>query len=128
VYDVFARSLKRLRVVITIDFRSSAKKKFRVDVQSRVSSKIAFDSNSVEKKKKKKVKKKKKKTTKKIAKKKENEENEREKKKNENDETDDDDEKNDDVDVRAVQIVVSKQLEVQISVIIDKRSSRFVKK
>jgi hypothetical protein len=49
-------------------------------------------------------------------------------KKNENDEADDDDEKNDDVDVRTVQIVVSKQLEVKISVIIDKRSSRFVKK
>jgi hypothetical protein len=126
VYDVFARSLKRFRVVITIDFRLSAKKKFRVDVQNRVSSKIALDSNSVEKKKKKV--KKKKKTTKKIAKKKENEKNEEKRKKNENDEIDDDDEKNDDVDVRTVQIVVSKQLEIQISVIIDKRSSRFVKK
>jgi hypothetical protein len=126
VYDVFARSLKRLRVVITIDFRFSAKKKFRVDAQNRASSKIAFDSNSVEKKKKKV--KKKKKTTKKIAKEKENEENKREKKKNENDEVDDDDEKDDDVDVRVVQIVVSKQLEIQIFVIIDKRSSRFVKK
>ncbi len=124
-YDVFARSLKRFRVVITIDFRSSAKKKLRVDVQDRVSSKIAFDSNSVEKKKKKM---KKKKTTKKIARKKKNEENEEEKKKNENDEADDDDERNDDVDVRTMQIVVSKQLEVQISVIIDKRSFRFVKK
>jgi hypothetical protein len=125
VYDVFARSLKRFRVVITIDLRLSAKRKFRVDVQSRASSEIAFDSNSVEKKKKVK---KKKKTTKKIAKKKENEENEKKKKKNENDEADDDDEKNDDVDVRIVQIAVSKQLEVQIFVIIDKRSSRLVKK
>jgi mannitol-specific phosphotransferase system IIBC component len=120
VYDVFARSLKRSRVVITIDFRLSAKKKLRVDVQNRVSSKIVFDSNSVEKKKKK--------VKKKIAKKKKNEENEKKKKKNENDEADDDDEKNDDVDVRTVQIAVNKQLEVQISVIIDKRSSRFVKK
>jgi hypothetical protein len=126
VYDVFARSLKRLRVVITIDFRFSAKKKLRVDVQNRVSSKIAFDSNSVEKKKKKV--KKKKKTTKKIARKKENEKNEEKKKKSENDEIDDDDEKNDDVDVQIVQIVVSKQLEVQIFVIIDKRSSRLIKK
>ncbi len=124
-YDVFARSFKRLRVVITIDLRLSAKKKSRVDAQNRVSSKIAFDSNSVEKKKKKM---KKKKTTKKIAKKKENEENEEEKEKNENDEIDDDDEKNDDVDVRIVQIAVSKQFEVQIFVIIDKRSSRLVKK
>jgi hypothetical protein len=48
--------------------------------------------------------------------------------KSENDEIDDDDEKNDDVDVRIVQIAVSKQLEVQISVIIDKRSFRLVKK
>jgi vacuolar-type H+-ATPase subunit I/STV1 len=126
VYDVFARSLKRFRVVITIDLRLSAKKKSRVDAQSRVSSKIAFDSNSVEKKKKKV--KKKKKTTKKIAKKKENEENEEKNEKNENDEINDDDEKNDDVDVRTMQIAVNKQLEVQISVIIDKRSSRFVKK
>jgi hypothetical protein len=126
VYDVFARSLKRLRVVITIDLRLSAKKKFRVDAQNRASSKIAFDSNFVEKKKKKM--KKKKKTTKKIAKKKKNEEDEKERKKNENDETDDDDEKNDDVDVRTMQIAVNKQLEVQISVIIDKRSSRLVKK
>jgi predicted nucleic acid-binding Zn-ribbon protein len=126
VYDAFARSLKRLRVVITIDSRLSAKKKSRVDAQNRVSSKIAFDSNSV-KKKKKKVKKKKK-TTKKIAKKKKNERNEREREKNENDEVDDDDEKNDDVDVRTVQIAVSKQFEIQISVIIDKRSFRFVKK
>jgi hypothetical protein len=126
VYDVFARSFKRFRVVITIDLRSSAKRKSRVDVQNRASSKIAFDSNSVEKKKKKV--KKKKKTTKKIAKKKKDEENEKEKKKNENDEVDDDDERDDDVDVRTVQIAVSKQFEVQISVIIDKRSSRFVKK
>ncbi len=124
-YDVFARSLKRLRVVITIDFRLSAKKKFRVDAQDRVSSKIAFDSNFVEKKK---MKMKKKKTTKKIAKKKKNEENEKKKKKNENDEIDDDDERNDDVDVRIVQIAVSKQFEVQISVIIDKQSSRLIKK
>jgi vacuolar-type H+-ATPase subunit I/STV1 len=126
VYDVFARSLKRLRVVITIDFRFSAKRKSRVDAQNRVSSKIAFDSNSVEKKKKKM--KKKKKTTKKIAKKKKNEENEEERENNENDEIDDDDERNDDVDVRVVQIAVNKQFEVQISVIIDKRSSRLVKK
>jgi hypothetical protein len=49
-------------------------------------------------------------------------------KKNENDEVDDDDEKNDDVDVRIVQIVVNKQFEVQIFVIIDKQSFRFVKK
>jgi hypothetical protein len=53
VYDAFVRSLKRLRVVITIDFRLSAKKKSRVDAQNRVSSKIALDSNFVEKKKKK---------------------------------------------------------------------------
>jgi hypothetical protein len=126
VYDVFARSFKRLRVVITIDLRFSAKKKSRVDAQNHVSSKIAFDSNSVEKKKKKV--KKKKKTTKKIAKKKENEKNEEKRKKSENDEIDDDDERNDDVDVRTMQIAVSKQLEIQIFVIIDKRSSRFVKK
>jgi hypothetical protein len=126
VYDAFARSLKRLRVVITIDSRLSAKKKSRIDAQNRVSSKIAFDSNFVEKKKKKM--KKKKKTTKKIAKKKKNEKNEKEKEKNNDDEVDDDDEKNDDVDVRAVQIVVNKQFEIQIFVIIDKRSSRFVKK
>ncbi len=125
-YDVFARSLKRFRVVITIDSRLSAKKKSRVDVQNRASSKITFDSNFVEKKKKKV--KKKKKTTKKIAKENENEKNEEERKKNENDEIDDDDEKNDDVDVRIVQIAVSKQFEIQIFVIIDKRSSRLVKK
>ncbi len=125
-YDVLARSFKRFRVVITIDFRLSAKKKLRVDAQNRVSSKITFDSNSVEKKKKKV--KKKKKTTKKIAKKKKDEKNEEKKEKSENDEIDDDDEKNDDVDVRVVQIAVNKQLEVQISVIIDKRSSRLVKK
>jgi hypothetical protein len=115
VYDVFARSLKRSRVVITIDLRFSAKRKSRVDAQNRVPPKIAFDPNPVEKKK----------TTKKIAKKKENEE---EKEKSENDEADDDDEKNENVDVRIVQIAVSKQLEVQIFVIIDKRSSRFIKK
>jgi outer membrane biosynthesis protein TonB len=126
VYDAFTHSLKRLRVVITIDFRLSAKKKSRVDAQNRASSKIALDSNFVEKKKKKV--KKKKKTTKKIAKEKENEKNEEKKKKNENDEVDDDDEKNDDVDVRTMQIAVKKQLEVQIFVIIDKRSSRLVKK
>jgi hypothetical protein len=125
VYDVFTRSLKRFRVVITIDLRSSAKKKLRVDVQNRVSSKIAFDSNSVEKKKKKV---KKKNATKKIARKKKNEKDEKEKKKNENDEADDDDEKNDDVEIRIVQIVVNKQFEIQILVIIDKRSSRLVKK
>jgi hypothetical protein len=51
VYNVFARSLKRFRVVITIDFRLSAKRKSRVDAQDRVSSKISFDSNFVEKKK-----------------------------------------------------------------------------
>jgi hypothetical protein len=66
--------------------------------------------------------------TKKIAKKKKNEKNEEKKKKSENDEIDDDDERNDDVDVRIVQIVVNKQFEIQIFVIIDKRSSRFVKK
>jgi hypothetical protein len=128
VYDVFARSFKRFRVVIMINLRLSAKKKSRVDAQSRVSSKIAFDSNFVETKKKK-MKKKKKNATKKIAKKKENEKNEKEKRK-ENDEIDDDNEKNDDVDVRIVQIVVNKQLEIQIFVIIDKRSSfrRFIKK
>jgi hypothetical protein len=126
VYDVFARSLKRLRVVITIDFRFSAKKKLRVDAQNRVSSKIALDSNFVEKKKKKV--REKKKTTKKIAKKKKNEKNEEKKKKNENNEVDDDDEKNDDVDVRIVQIVVNKQLEIKIFVIIDKRSFRLIKK
>jgi hypothetical protein len=71
---------------------------------------------------------KKKKTTKKIAKEKENEKNEKKKEKNENNEIDDDDEKNDDVDVRIVQIVVNKQFEIQISIIIDKRSSRFIKK
>jgi hypothetical protein len=103
VYDVFARSLKRFRVVITIDFRLSAKKKSRVDVQNRVSSKIAFDSNFVEMRKK-------------------NEE------KKERDEVDDNDERNDDIDVRIVQIAVNKQFEIQIFVIIDKRSSRFVKK
>ncbi len=67
---------------------------------------------------------------KKNVKKKENEKNEEEKKKSENDETDDDDEKNDNVDVWIVQIVVSKQLEIQIFVIINKRSfsRRFVKK
>ncbi len=70
----------------------------------------------------------KKKTTKKIAKKKKNEKNQEEKEKNENDEVDDDDERNDDVDVRTMQIAVNKQLEIQISVIIDKRSFRLVKK
>ncbi len=70
---------------------------------------------------------KKKKTTKKIAKEKEDEEDE-EKKKFENDEIDDYDKENDDVDVRIVQTVVNKQFEVQIFVIIDKRSSRFIKK
>ncbi len=58
---------------------------------------------------------------KKNVKKKENEENEEEKEKNKDDEADDDDEKNDDVNVWVVQIAVSKQLEVQIFVIIDKR-------
>ncbi len=125
-YDVFARSLKRFRVVITIDSRFSAKKKFRVDAQNRVSMKIAFDSNFVEKKKKKV--KKKKNATKKIAKEKKNEKNEEKMKKNENDEINNDDEKNDDVEIRIVQIVVNKQFEVQIFVIIDKRLSRLVKK
>jgi hypothetical protein len=97
VYNVFARSFKRFRVVIIIDLRLSAKKKLLVDVQSRVSSKIAFDSNSVETKKKE-VKKKKKNATKKIAKKKKTKRMKK-KKKNENDEIDDDDEKNDDVNV-----------------------------
>jgi hypothetical protein len=44
VYDVFARSFKRFRVVITIDLRFSAKRKLRVDAQNRVSSEIDFDS------------------------------------------------------------------------------------
>jgi hypothetical protein len=52
VYDAFARSLKRFRVVITIDFRSSAKKKSRVDAQKRASFEIVFDSKSEMKKKK----------------------------------------------------------------------------
>ncbi len=91
-YDVLARSLKRSRVIITIDFCSSAKKKSRVDAQKRVSLKIAFDSKSETKKKKMKKKKK-------NVKKKENEENEEEKEKNKDDEADDDDEKNDDVNV-----------------------------
>ncbi len=122
-YDVFARSFKRSRAIITIDFRSFAKKKLRVNAQKRVSLEIVFDSKSETKKKKMKEKKK-------NVEKKENEKNEEEKKKNENDEIDDDDEKNDDVDIRVVQIVVNKQLEIQIFVIIDKRSSfrRFVKK
>ncbi len=53
----------------------------------------------------------------------------RRRKKNENDEFNDDDERND-VEIRIVQIVVSKQFQVQISVIIDKRSfsRRIVKK
>jgi hypothetical protein len=80
VYDVFVHSLKRFRVVITIDFRFSAKKKLRVDVQNRASSKIAFNSNFVETKKKK-TKKEKKNTTKKIAKKKKDEKNEKKMKK-----------------------------------------------
>ncbi len=105
-YDVFARSLKRLRVVITIDSRFSARKEFRVDVQDRVSLEIVLDSTSEMKKK---MKEKKKNATKKIAKIKDEEEK-KERKKNENDEADDDDEKNDDVDVRVVQIVVSKQV------------------
>jgi hypothetical protein len=125
VYDAFARLLKRFRVVITIDFRLSAKKKSRVNVQNRASSKIAFDSNSVEKKKKK-VKKKKKRR--KRSRKKKKTKKTKKKKNNENDEIDDDDEKNDDVDVRIVQIAVSKQLEIQIFIIIDKRSSRLIKK
>jgi hypothetical protein len=78
VYDVFVHSFKRLRVVITIDLRFSAKRKFRVDAQSRVSSEIAFDSNSVEKKKKMK---KKKKTTEKMTKKKKDEENKKKRRK-----------------------------------------------
>jgi hypothetical protein len=57
VYDVFARLFKRFRVVITIDSRSSAKKKSRVDAQNRASSKIALDSNLVETRKKKEEKK-----------------------------------------------------------------------
>jgi glutamate synthase domain-containing protein 3 len=85
VYDVFARSLKRLRVVITIDSRSSAKKKSRVDVQNRVSSKIAFDSNFVEKKKKKMKKKKR------DEKNREKRREEKREKKKENDDIDDDD-------------------------------------
>jgi hypothetical protein len=57
VYDVFTRLLKRFRVVITIDFCLSARKKSYVDVQNRASSKIVFDSNLVETKKKKEEKK-----------------------------------------------------------------------
>jgi ABC-type Na+ efflux pump permease subunit len=57
VYDVFARSLKRSRVVITIDFSSFAKKKSRVDVQKRALFEIAFDSKFEMKKKKMKEKK-----------------------------------------------------------------------
>ncbi len=87
-YDVFARSFKRFRVVITIDFRLSTKKKPRVDAQSRVAleidldskKKIAFDSKFEMKMKS---------ATKKIAKKKKKKE-----KKSENDEFNDDDEKN----------------------------------
>jgi DsbC/DsbD-like thiol-disulfide interchange protein len=44
VYNAFARSLKRLRVVITIDLRFSTKEKSRVDAQNRVSFEIDFDS------------------------------------------------------------------------------------
>jgi hypothetical protein len=124
VYDVFARSFKRFRVVITIDSRLSTKKKARVDVQSRVSSEIDLDSKkkiALDSKSKMKMKN----TTKRIAKRKKEEK----RKKSENDELNDDDEKND-VDVRVVQIVVNKQFQVQIFVIIDKRSSSrfFVKK
>ncbi len=123
VYDVFARSLKRFRVVITIDLRFSAKKKSRVDAQKRVSFEIVFDLKSEMKKKKMK---KKKITTKKIVKEKEK----KKKKKEKENDVDDNDERNDDVDVWIVQIVVNKQLQIQIFVIIDKRSSfrRFVKK
>jgi hypothetical protein len=115
VYDVFARFFKRLCVVITIDFRFSAKKKFRVDAQKRVSSKIVFDSNSIFAETKKKKKKNEEKKEKKIKK---------------NDDDNDDDEKNDNVDVRIVQIAFNKQFQIQILVIIDKKSSfrRFVKK
>ncbi len=60
--------------------------------------------------------------------KKKTEKNEKKRKKNENDEINNDDEKNDNVDVRIVQIAVNKQFEVQIFVIIDKRSFRFIKK
>jgi uncharacterized membrane protein YdbT with pleckstrin-like domain len=92
VYDVFTRSFKRFRVVITIDSRLSAKKKFRVDAQKRVSFEIAFDSKSE-------MKRKKLKKEKKNTKEEKNERNEEERKKNENDEIDNDDERNDNVDV-----------------------------
>jgi hypothetical protein len=59
VYNVFVYFFKHHRVVIIIDSRLSAKKKSRVDVQNRVSSKIVFDSKLAEMKKKKKKKKKK---------------------------------------------------------------------
>jgi hypothetical protein len=100
VYDAFARSFKRLRVVITIDLRFFAKKKLRVDVQNRVSSEIAFDSNFVEKMKKN--------EKKKNRDEKNREEERKRRKKNENDEINDDDEKNDDIDVQIVQIAVNK--------------------
>ncbi len=121
VYDASARSLKRLRVALTIDLRLSAKRKSRVDAQRRASFEIALDSKSEMKKKKKKI------ATKKVVKEEKKKEEKRKKRKND---ADDDDEKNDDVDVRIVQIVVNKQFEVQIFVIIDKRSfsRRFVKK
>jgi hypothetical protein len=128
VYDVFARSFKRFRVVITTDLRPFARRKPRADAQNCVppeadldsKKKIALDSKPE-------MKMKTKNTTKRIAKKKREKE---EKKKSEDDEIDDDDERDDDVDVRIVQIAVSKQLQVQIFVIIDKRSSsrRLIKK
>jgi hypothetical protein len=52
VYDAFARSLKRFRVVITIDLRSSAKRKSDVDAQRCASSEIVFDLKSEMKRKK----------------------------------------------------------------------------
>ncbi len=117
-YDAFARPLKRFRAVITTDLRPSTKKKSRADAQDRAPPEAAPDPDPVEEEE----------ATEEIAREEGDEEDEEERKKSENDEADDDDEKNDDVDVRAMQIAVSKQLEIQISVIIDKRSSRFVKK
>ncbi len=55
---------------------------------------------------------------------------EKEEKKKKKDDVDDDDERNHNVNVWIVQIVVNKQLQVQIFVIINEKSSfrRFVKK
>jgi hypothetical protein len=80
VYDVFARSLKRSRVIITIDFRLSAKEKSRVDAQNRVSSEIDLDSKTkIVLDSKSEMKKKKKNATKKIAEREKEEEKEEKK-------------------------------------------------